>query len=83
MAQTIVTVTANGRLMKPQYIGEDGKLHDWTSSNTTIGSSNKKDRTFAHNYSEEEDLPTVFDRYGIKTDWTEQLVPVRNDKSNG
>lgn len=49
---TVVTVTSNGKLMKPQVI-IDGKLRDWTSSNTTIGSSNKADRTFAHNYQDE------------------------------
>ena len=46
---TVVTITSNGRLMKPQFLNEDNKLQDWTSSNTTIGSSNKKDLTFSHN----------------------------------
>ena len=72
--QTVVTVTANGRLMKPQLV-EDGKLRDWTSSNTTIGSSNKKDRTFSHNKENKEDLPTIVERYDLKDDWTKKLVP--------
>lgn len=51
---TVVTVTSNGKLMKPQVVDETtGKLRDWTSSNTVIGSSNKADRSFAHNYQEE------------------------------
>jgi len=77
--QTVVTVTANGRLMKPQFIKE-GKLQDWTDSNTTIGSSNKKDRTFAHNFSEEEKLPNIIERYDITDDWAKDQVPIRNDK---
>lgn len=78
--QTVVTVTANGRLMKPQLVEEDGKLRDWTSSNTTIGSSNKKDRTFAHSY-EENELPTILERYDIQDDWVKKQTPVRNDKN--
>lgn len=80
MEQTVVTITANGRLMKPQFINEDGELQDWTDSNTTIGSSNKKDRTFAHNFSEEEKLPNIIKRYGITDDWAKNQVPIRNDK---
>jgi hypothetical protein len=60
---TVVTVTSNGKLMKPQIL-ENGKLRDWTSSNTTIGSSNKPDRSFAHNYQEElkgDSVEYVFD----------------------
>ena len=38
---TVVTITSNGRLMKPQFLNEDKNLQDWTSSNTTIGSSNR------------------------------------------
>lgn len=76
---TVVTITSNGRLMKPQFLNEDKKLQDWTSSNTTIGSSNKKDLTFSHNY-EEDKIPTVIERYAIADDWAEVLVPVRNDK---
>lgn len=71
MADTIVTIKANGRLMKPQVF-RDGKLQDWTSSNTTIGSSNKKDRSFAHNYATEEELPTVVTRYDILDDWVKE-----------
>lgn len=77
--QTVVTITANGRLMKPQFINEEGKLQDWTDSNTTIGSSNKKDRTFAHNFSEDE-LPNIIERYDITDDWAKDQVPIRNDK---
>lgn len=80
MEQTVVTITANGRLMKPQFINEEGKLQDWTDSNTTIGSSNKKDRTFAHNFSEEEKLPNIIKRYDITDDWVKNQVPIRNDK---
>ena len=76
---TVVIVTSNGRLMKPQFLNEDKKLQDWTSSNTTIGSSNKKDLTFSHNY-EKDKIPTVIERYSIADDWAEALVPVRNDK---
>ena len=76
---TVVTITSNGRLMKPQFLNEDNKLQDWTSSNTTIGSSNKKDLTFSHNY-EKDKIPTVIERYDITDDWAEVLVPVRNDK---
>jgi hypothetical protein len=42
MGQTVVTMTSNGRLMKPQFLDENKKLQDWTSSNTTIGSSSIK-----------------------------------------
>ena len=77
----VVTITSNGRLMKPQFLNEDKKLQDWTSSNTTIGSSNKKDLTFSHNY-EKDKIPTVIERYSITDDWAEALVPVRNDKEN-
>ena len=56
----VVTVTSNGRLMKPQFLNEENKLQDWTSSNTTIGSSNKKDLSFSHNYVDEKDkIPTI------------------------
>lgn len=61
---TVVTVTSNGKLMKPQIVDENGKLRDWTSSNTVIGSSNKADRSFAHNYQEElkeDSVEYVFD----------------------
>ena len=75
----VVTVTSNGRLMKPQFLNEEKKLQDWTSSNTTIGSSNKKDLSFSHNFDKDE-IPTVIERYGIADDWAEALVPVRNDK---
>lgn len=79
----VVTVTSNGRLMKPQFLNEENKLQDWTSSNTTIGSSNKKDLTFSHNYVENKDeIPTVIERYDMTDDWAEKLVPVRNDKEN-
>ena len=79
----VVTVTSNGRLMKPQFLNEEKKLQDWTSSNTTIGSSNKKDLSFSHNYVDEKDkIPTVIERYDLKDDWAEALVPVRNDKEN-
>ena len=77
---TIVTITSNGRLMKPQFLNEDNKLQDWTSSNTTIGSSNKKDLTFSHNYEDKNEIPTAIERYAITDDWAEVLVPVRNDK---
>ena len=77
---TVVTITSNGRLMKPQFLNEDNKLQDWTSSNTTIGSSNKKDLTFSHNYEDKNEIPTVIERYAITDDWAEVLVPVRNDK---
>ena len=79
----VVTVTSNGRLMKPQFLNEENKLQDWTSSNTTIGSSNKKDLSFSHNYVDEKDkIPTVIERYDIKDDWAKEQVPVRNDKKN-
>lgn len=79
----VVTVTSNGRLMKPQFLNEENKLQDWTSSNTTIGSSNKKDLSFSHNYVDEKDkIPTVIERYDIDItdDWAKEQVPVRNDK---
>lgn len=85
----VVTMTSNGRLMKTQFLGEDKKLHDWTSSNTTIGSSNKKDKTFSDSITEEKaenelysfdgileekkELPTVMERYSIEEDWTKKL----------
>lgn len=79
----VVTVTSNGRLMKPQFLNEENKLQDWTSSNTTIGSSNKKDLSFSHNYVDEKDkIPTVIERYDLIDDWAEALVPVRNDKES-
>ena len=79
----VVTVTSNGRLMKPQFLNEENKLQDWTSSNTTIGSSNKKDFSFSHNYVDEKDkIPTVIERYDITDDWVKEQVPVRNDKEN-
>lgn len=77
---TVVTITSNGRLMKPQFLNEENKLQDWTSSNTTIGSSNKKDLTFSHNYENKDEIPTVIERYDIADDWAKVLVPVRNDK---
>lgn len=72
----VFTVTANGRLMKPQVL-KNGRLEDWTIvNNTSIGSSNKKDITFfSHNKENEEDLPTIIERYGLKDDWTKKLVP--------
>ena len=76
----VVTVTSNGRLMKPQFLNEENKLQDWTSSNTTIGSSNKKDLTFSHNYEDKNEIPTVIERYDITDDWAKVLVPIRNDK---
>ena len=77
----VVTVTSNGRLMTPQFFNEENKLQDWTSSNTTIGSSNKKDLSFSHNYVDEKDkIPTVIERYDITDDWAKEQVPVRNDK---
>ena len=77
----VVTVTSNGRLMKPQFLNEENKLQDWTSSNTTIGSSNKKDLSFSHNYVDEKDkIPTVIERYDKTDDWAKEQVPVRNDK---
>ena len=76
---TVVTITSNGRLMKPQFLNEEKKLQDWTSSNTTIGSSNKKDLSFSHNFDKDK-IPTVIERYDLKDDWAEALVPVRNDK---
>ena len=77
----VVTVTSNGRLMKHQFLNEENKLQDWTSSNTTIGSSNKKDLSFSHNYVDEKDkIPTVIERYDITDDWAKEQVPVRNDK---
>ena len=76
---TVVTMTSNGRLMKPQFLNEDNKLQDWTSSNTTIGFSNKKDLTFSHNY-EKDKIPTVIERYDITDDWAKKQVPIRNDK---
>lgn len=76
MSQTVVTVTANGKLLKPQLV-EDSKLRDWTDSNVVIGSSNKRDRSFSHNYDLEEELPRVFERNGIKDDWAKELVPTR------
>ena len=79
----VVTVTSNGRLMKPQFLNEENKLQDWTSSNTTIGSSNKKDLSFSHNYVDKKDkIPTVIERYDLIDDWAEALVPVRNDKES-
>ena len=79
----VVTVTSNGRLMKPQFLNEENRLQDWTSSNTTIGSSNKKDLSFSHNYVDEKDkIPTVIERYDITDDWAKEQVPVRNDKEN-
>ena len=79
----VVTVTSNGRLMKPQFLNEENKLQYWTSSNITIGSSNKKDLSFSHNYVEEKDkIPTVIERYDITDDWAKEQVPVRNDKEN-
>ena len=79
----VVTVTSNGRLMKPQFLNEENKLQDWTSSNTTIGYSNKKDLSFSHNYVENKDkIPTVIERYDITDDWAKEQVPVRNDKEN-
>ena len=79
----VVTVTSNGRLMKPQFLNEENKLQDWTSSNKTIGSSNKKDLSFSHNYVDEKDkIPTVIERYDITDDWVKEQVPVRNDKEN-
>lgn len=78
---TVVTITSNGRLMKPQFLNEENKLQDWTSSNTTIGSSNKKDLTFSHNYENKDKIPTVIERYDIADDWAKVLVPVRNDKN--
>ena len=79
----VVTVTSNGRLMKPQFLNEENKLQDWTSSNTTIGSSNKKDLSFSHNYVDEKDkIPTVIERYDITEDGAKEQVPVRNDKEN-
>lgn len=77
---TVVTITSNGRLMKPQFLNEKNKLQDWTSSNTIIGSSNKKDLTFSHNYEDKNEIPTVIERYDITDDWAKVLVPVRNDK---
>jgi hypothetical protein len=78
---TVVTITSNGRLMKPQlFLNEEKKLQDWTSSNTTIGSSNKKDLTFSHNYEDKNEIPTVIERYDITDDWTKEQVPIRNDK---
>ena len=77
----VVTVTSNGRLMKPQFLNEENKLQDWTSSNTTIGSSNKKDLSFSHNYVDEKyKIPTVIERYDITDDWAKEQVPVRNEK---
>lgn len=72
----IFTITANGRLMKPQVL-KNGKLEDWTTivNNTSIGSSNKKDITFSHNKENKEDLPTIIERYDLKDDWTKKLVP--------
>ena len=79
----VVTVTSNGRLMKPQFLNEENKLQDWTSSNTTIGSSNKKDLSISHNYVDEKDkIPTVIERYDITDDWAKEQEPVRNDKEN-
>ena len=79
----VVTVTSNGRLMKPQFLNEENKLQDWTSSNTTICSSNKKYLSFSHNYVDEKDkIPTVIERYDITDDWAKEQVPVRNDKEN-
>jgi hypothetical protein len=78
---TVVTITSNGRLMKPQLFNEENnKLQDWTSSNTTIGSSNKKDLTFSHNYEDKNEIPTVIERYDITDDWAKEQVPIRNDK---
>lgn len=77
---TVVTITSNGRLMKPQLLNEENKLQDWTSSNTTIGSSNKKDLTFSHNYEDKNEIPTVIERYDITDDWVKDQVPIRNDK---
>lgn len=78
---TVVTITSNGRLMKPQLFNEENnKLQDWTSSNTTIGSSNKKDLTFSHNYEDKNEIPTVIERYDITDDWAKDQVPIRNDK---
>lgn len=78
---TVVTITSNGRLMKPQLFNEENnKLQDWTSSNTTIGSSNKKDLTFSHNYEDKNEIPTVIERYDITDDWAKDQVPIRNVK---
>ena len=65
----IFTITANGRLMKPQVL-KNGKLEDWTTivNNTSIGSSNKVDK----NYS---DGTTVISRYEKKDDWTDLGEP--------
>lgn len=64
----VFTVTANGRLMKPQVL-KNGKLEDWTIvNNTSIGSSNKVDK----NYS---DGTTVISRYEKKDDWTDLGKP--------
>ena len=60
----VFTLTSNGRLMKPQFLNEEGKLQDWTSSNTTIGSSSK--RKYDH-------LPNHFEKYEelySSHDWT-------------
>lgn len=72
----VFTITANGRLMKPQVL-KNGKLEDWLTivNNTSIGSSNKKDITFSHNKENKEDLPTIIERYDLKDDWTKKLVP--------
>ena len=61
----VFTLTSNGRLMKPQFLnGVTGELQNWTSSNTTIGSSSK--RKYDH-------LPNHFERYEesySSHDWT-------------
>lgn len=72
----VFTITANGRLMKPQVL-KNGKLEDWLTivNNTSKGSSNKKDWSFSHNKENKEDLPTIVERYDLKDDWTKKLVP--------
>ena len=62
----VFTITANGRLMKPQVL-KNGKLEDWLTivNNTSIGSSNKEDK----NYSD--GTTTIISRYEKKDDWTD------------
>jgi hypothetical protein len=61
----VFTITANGRLMKPQVL-KNGKLEDWLTivNNTSIGSSNKVDK----NYSD--GTTTIISRYEKNENWT-------------
>jgi hypothetical protein len=66
----VFTLLSNGRLMKPQTI-IDGVMQDYTSSTSTIGSSNKK----------KFNQPGPIERYDSEwasKDWVEDIFPSRN-----